>query len=55
MAILILVILNSSGSSITTNSINFSSESACLKAINKIIDMESRGITIKARCVKYEL
>lgn len=54
MATLILVILTSKG--VTTNTINFSSESACLKAISRVIDMEQKNsLTIKARCVKYEL
>jgi hypothetical protein len=56
MTMLILVILNSSSGSITTNSINFSSEVACLNALGKVLEMEKKStVQIKARCVKYEL
>lgn len=49
--ILIMVILNSSGSSITTQNIKFQSNAACLEAIGKLINME-RNFTVKAVCVK---
>jgi hypothetical protein len=53
MFVLILVLLNSSGGAISSNEIRFSSESSCLKAINKLVQLE-RGFTVKATCVKDE-
>jgi len=53
MYLLFLVILNSSGSSISTNVSKFNSESNCLQAIAKILEMENKNrIKIQARCVR---
>jgi hypothetical protein len=53
MYLLFLIVLNSSGSSVSTNASKFNSESNCLQAISKILEMESRnGVRIQARCVK---
>lgn len=48
--ILIMIVLNNSGSSIATQSIRFNSNSSCLQAIQKLIDME-RGFKVKATCI----
>jgi|688.fasta_scaffold1152153_2 hypothetical protein len=53
MYILLLVILNSSGSSVTTTSIKFNSETNCLMAINEILKLEDRNkLRVQARCLK---
>jgi hypothetical protein len=54
MFILLVIILNSSGSSITSQTVTFSSESNCLQAISKVIDLERTGGvgSVKARCMK---
>ncbi len=54
MFILLVIILNSSGSSITSQTVTFSSESDCLQAISKVIDLERTGGvgSVKARCMK---
>lgn len=49
--ILIMIVLNSSGSSIDTHSIKFLSNNACLQAIQKVVSLE-RGFTVKATCVQ---
>lgn len=49
--ILIMIIMNSSGSSITSQNIEFQSNSACLEAIQKVVSME-KWFTVKATCVK---
>lgn len=51
MFILILIVMNSAGSSISSNKIRFSNESTCLKAINKLVQLE-KGFVVKATCVK---
>lgn len=52
MFVLLLVVLNSSGSSINTTTIKFNSESKCLRAISEVLKLEDRnGIKIQARCL----
>jgi hypothetical protein len=52
MFILLLVVLNSSGSSINTTTLKFNSETKCLKAIGEILKLEDRnGIRVQARCL----
>jgi|LakMenEpi03Aug12_release.lakeMendotaPanAssembly.Ray.scaffolds.fasta_scaffold123535_2 hypothetical protein len=50
--LLYLIVINSLGTSISTNVSTFNSESTCLQAISKLIDMEKNGIKIKARCIR---
>ena len=53
MFILFLVVLNSSGSSISSSNATFSSEVNCIRAIGDILDMEKKfGVKVQARCVK---
>jgi hypothetical protein len=52
MYLLFLIVMNSSGSSIATSTSKFNSESRCLQAIPKVLDMENHIVKIKARCVK---
>ncbi len=55
MFTLFFVIMSSSGS-ISTTATNFGSETDCLKAISKLIDMEGMNkIKVQARCVKNGL
>lgn len=52
--VLFLIVLNSYNSRIpvSTSTTTFTSESTCLQAISKLLDMEGSGIKIKARCVR---
>lgn len=53
MYILLLVVLNSSGSSVATNVIKFNTETRCLMALNETLKLEDRGkVKIQARCLK---
>jgi len=53
MYLLFLIVTNFAGNSISTSTSKFNSESNCLQAISKILEMESKiGIRIRARCVK---
>jgi len=53
MFILFLIVLNSSGSSVSSSNARFESEISCLKAIEKLLTMEKQfGIRVQARCVK---
>lgn len=52
--ILVMIILNSTGSSVASHSVKFSSQSACLKAMSRVIDME-KHFTVKAICVEENL
>jgi hypothetical protein len=49
--ILIMITLNSSGSSITSQSVRFSSQNLCLQAMSKVIDLEYQ-FKVKAVCVQ---
>jgi hypothetical protein len=51
---LILIILNSSGSSITSQTVKFYSQTACLKAMQKVVETEKR-FTVRAVCVQESL
>lgn len=52
MHILLVIIISSTGS-LTTNSIKFQSEKACLQAINELINVEdTKKFKVRARCVK---
>lgn len=49
--ILLVVILH--GPSISTNTLTFKDEVSCLKAIDKILDLEkTKVLTVKATCFK---
>lgn len=50
--LLYLIVVNSLSTSVSTTVSTFNSESTCLQAISKLLDMEKNGIKIKARCVR---
>jgi hypothetical protein len=52
--ILVMIIINSAGSSVTSQSIKFYSQAACLKAMSRVVDME-KHFTVKAICVEESL
>lgn len=52
--ILIMIVLNSSGSSIGTHSVKFLTNNACLQAMQKVIGLE-KHFTVKAVCVQEVL
>lgn len=52
MYMLLLVILNSSGSSVTSQAIKFDDQPLCLKAMSEVLDMEKNVGKIRARCLK---
>jgi hypothetical protein len=52
MYMLLLIILNSSGHSVTSQTIQFPDQPSCLKAMSETIDMEKNVGTIRARCLK---
>ena len=52
MYIMILIVSTVYGNAISITTTRFTSESNCLAAIAKVIDMEGVRISTKARCVK---
>lgn len=55
MFVLLVIVLNSSGSSVTSQSIIFDNEVRCLEAISKVLELEKgRSVTVKARCLKQQ-
>lgn len=52
--ILIMIVLNSSGSSIGTHSVKFLTNNACLQAMQKVVGLE-KHFTVKAVCVQEVL
>ena len=49
MYVLMLIVMTNTNISVTTA--DFDSNAACLKAISTALDLESREVKIKARCV----
>jgi hypothetical protein len=49
--ILIMIVMNSAGSSIATQSIGFQTSTSCLQAVQKLVEMEPK-FKITATCVR---
>ena len=52
MYILLLLLIHKGNPTVT--SLEFNNQTACLKALNTVLDFENKNTTIKARCVKND-
>jgi hypothetical protein len=52
MYILLLLLIHKGTPSVTN--LNFDSHSACLKALNTVLEFENKDTAIKARCIKND-